>query len=81
MFTQKPVCFSKAGWAYVTKRWKLQAKTFALVLSNLQFSFKGFTKERTPQCICIVKVWLCKSISEQSSRRIIDIVALPPYEI
>ena len=50
-------------------------------ICTLQFNFQGPTQERIPQCASIVKVWLYKSITEQSSRRIIQIIALPPWEI
>ena len=30
---------STLGWAYMTTRWELQAKAYALVLRHLQFSF------------------------------------------
>ena len=43
-----------------------------------QFSFQGLTQERISWYPSIVKVRLHKSITQQSSRRIIQIVALPP---
>ena len=49
--------------------WELQAKACVLVLSDFQFSFQGLTQERIPQCASIVKVWLYKSITEQSSTK------------
>ena len=39
VFNWKPVYFPEMGWAYMTMRWELQAKTNTFVLSNLQFSF------------------------------------------
>ena len=57
-------------------RWEPKAKAYALVLSNLQF--KGLFPEKVPQCASIVKGCLYKSIAEQSSRQIIQVVALSP---
>ena len=78
VFNQKPVYFPQMGWAYITSRWECQPNVYALGLSNLQFSFQGLTQDRIPQCASIVKAWLYKSITEQSSRRITQLIALPP---
>ena len=72
----EPVYFPEMGWAYMSTRWELQPKACALVFSNLQFSFQGLTQMKIPRCTSIVKVWLYKSITEQSPRRIIQIDAL-----
>ena len=60
----------------MTTRWELQAKAYILILSNLQFSFQDLTQERIPRCASIVKLRLYQIIAEQSSRRIIQMVAL-----
>ena len=61
----------------MTTRWKLQAKAHALVLSHFQFIFEGLTQERISRCASVVEVWLYNSVTEQSSRQIIQTVALP----
>ena len=59
----------------MTRRREFQAITYALVLNNLQVSFQGLTQERILRCASIVKVRLYKSMAQQSSRQIIEIVA------
>ena len=66
-FIWKLVYFPEMGWVYMATRWELQAKVNVLVLSNLQFSFQGLCQERIPGCAYIVKMWLYKGITEQSS--------------
>ena len=61
----------------MTTRRELQAKTHVFVLSNLQFSFQGLTQDRIP-CGSTVKMRLYGSITQQSPRRIIQVVAFPP---
>ena len=60
----------------MTAKCELQPKTYIIVLYILQFLFQCFNQERIPRCASIVKVWLYESITKQSSRRIIQIVAL-----
>ena len=70
--------FSFLKWdGFIWSRGRSSKQKHVFVLSNLKFSFQGLTQESIPWFTSIVKVRLYGSITQQSSKRIIQIDALP----